>query len=389
MHAALGDRSLFPDLQPKAYLNHAAVSPPSLPVRAAVSEVVDDYARRGAHAWLRFRDQREDLRARLAQLVHCAPADLALVPNTSHGVLDVALCYPWRRGDRVVLMRGDFPSNVTPWQRAAATFGLEIEWIEGDVFFAPERALADLDAILRRGVRLVAVSAVQFQTGLRLPVRELVALCHRHGAELFVDAIQAVGGMPIDVTADGVDYLAAGAHKWLMGIEGAGFLYVSPNRIAALRPVVASWLSHEDAARFLFEGAGHLRHDRPIRQRADFLEIGVMGSASFAALHASVGILLDLGAAAIHAHAQAILDPLEAMLTARGFTSVRAREPALRSNILSVRPPAHLDLAATAKVFDAAGVACATPDGYLRFSPHWHNRADDVAAVADALRTLP
>lgn len=338
MRAALGDRSLFPDLQAKAYLNHAAISPPSLPVRAAV--------------------------------------------------LDVALCFPWQRGDRVVLMRGDFPANVTPWQRAAATFGLEIEWIEGDGFFAPERALADLDAILRRGVRLVAVSAVQFQTGLRLPLRALADLCHRHGAELFVDAIQAVGGLPVDVTATGVDYLAAGAHKWLMGIEGAGFLYIAPTRVAALRPVVASWLSHEDAARFLFEGEGHLRHDRPIRHRADFLEIGVMGSTSYAALHAAVAILLDLGPASIHAHVQTILDPLEAALTAHGFTSVRASDPALRSNILSVRPPAHLDLAAAAKAFDAAGVACATPDGFLRFSPHWHNSAADVAAAETCLAVL-
>ncbi len=385
---ALGDRSLFPDLAAKAYLNHAAVSPPSLPVRAAVQEVVDDYARRGAHAWLRFRDQREDLRARLARLVACEPADIALVPNTSHGVLDVALCFPWRRGDRVVLMRGDFPSNVTPWQRAAATFGLDIEWIDGGAFFEPQRALADLDAILRRGARLLAVSAVQFQTGLHLPLRALADLCHRHGTELFVDAIQAVGGVPLDVAATGVDYLAAGAHKWLMGIEGAGFLYVAPSRIAALRPVVASWLSHEDAARFLFEGEGHLRHDRPIRQRADFLEIGVMGSTSYAALHAAVGILLELTPAAIHAHAQTILDPLEAALVRHGCRSVRARDAALRSNILSVRPPQGRDLATVAKALDAAGVACATPDGYLRFSPHWHNRAADVATVESALAVL-
>jgi cysteine desulfurase/selenocysteine lyase len=386
---ALGNRSLFPWLEPRAYLNHAAMSPPSEPVRAAVHAVVDHYARRGAGAWMAFAEQRSQLRERLAQLLGATAAEIGLVPNTSFGVLTIAMCLPWRRGDRVLLLRGEFPANVTPWLRAAELFGLDVVWHDAARFVAPDAALARLETTLRAGVRLVAVSAVQFQTGLRLPVPAIAALCHRYGAELFVDAIQAAGALPVDVAASGVDYLTAGAHKWLMGMEGAGVLFVADRCAAALQPRLSSWLSHEDGARFLFAGAGHLRYDRPVRARADFIELGISASMSFAALHAALGPILELGVAAIHAHVQTVLDPLEQGLVALGCISARASAPEARSNILSVHLPPEVELPAIWRALDEQGVACASPDGYLRFSPHWHNSvADAEIAVAAVRRAL-
>jgi selenocysteine lyase/cysteine desulfurase len=245
-------------------------------------------------------------------------------------------------------------------------------------------------ALQSRPVRLVAVSFVQFQTGLRMPLAEIAALCHRNGAELFVDGIQGVGCVPLDVRATGIDYLTCGSHKWLMGIEGAGFLYVRPERVAALRPVLAGWLSHENGVGFLFEGDGHLRYDRPIRRRADFLESGAMNTVGCAALEAAVDRLLELGIEAVFAHVQSYLDRLERELVARGFTSLRAAQPSGRSGILSVRPPEHLGLIEVWQQLGQAGITCTIPDGCLRFAPHWPNapsELDTVLAVVDLLKS--
>ncbi len=381
----LGDRGLFPDLAARAYLNHAAMSPPSLLVRAAVREVADTYAKRGAAAWMHFAEQRADLRHRLATLIGCGADDIGFVPNTSHGVLTIALCLPWQRGDRVLLLRGEFPTNVTPWQRAAALFGLTVVWLDADAFAGEGAGLLQLEDELRRGVRLLAVSAVQFQTGLRMPLRQMAALCHRYGAEIFVDGIQALGAVPLDVRADDLDYLAAGAHKWLMGMEGAGMLYVARKRIAALQPRLASWLSHDDATRFLFEGEGHLLYDRSIRARADFVELGIVGSLSYAALHAAVGTLLQLGVANIFAHVQRLLAPLASGMTALGCTVARGSDIEQHGCILSAKLPRDVDLPTIWRALDAEGIACASPDGFLRFSPHWHNNAGDIEAALSAL----
>jgi selenocysteine lyase/cysteine desulfurase len=384
--AKLGDRSLFPDLAYDAYFNHGAISPPSLAVRRAVTGVLDDYARHGAGSFPRWAAQRNGLRAKLAGLVGARPEDVALMPNTTRGVIDVALCFPWSRGDRVILFEGEFPANVTPWQRAAELFGLEIVWLPLSTFArSDEEGLDRLRQTLSRGARLVAVSAVEFQTGLRMPVEAMATLCHEAGAELFVDAVQAVGAVPLDAGAAGIDYLAAGSHKWLMGSEGAGFLYVSPDRVAALRPRVAGWLSHEDPIGFLLRGPGLLRYDRPVRARADFLEGGNVNTAGLAGLEAAVDLLLQIGVPAIFAHVNGILDALEGPLGARGFESVRSRDLRQRSCTLSLRPPAGVDVIDLQRRLGARAIGCSTPDGLLRFTPHWPNDVGQVGVVVGAV----
>src|SRR5690606_3800790 len=125
------------------------------------------------------------------------PDEIALMPNTTRGVSDIALSVNWRPGDRVLLFRGEFPTNVTPWQRAAELFGLELRWLDVDRFRTDlNAALGSVADELSRGVRLLAISAVQFQTGLRAPLEQLGELCQRFGCEFFVDGIQACGVVP-------------------------------------------------------------------------------------------------------------------------------------------------------------------------------------------------
>lgn len=379
----LGDRSLFPLLAPRVYANHCAISPPSQPVMDAVAALLADYAANAVGGFMAWRGAREGLRARLAALLGAAPGDVAFMPNTTSGVVAIATCLSWRRGDRVVLFEGEFPTNVTPWLRAADEHGLTVEWLRA-ADLADERGLEALEAILRRGARLVALSAVQFQTGLRMPWEAIATLCRTHGAELFVDGIQALGCVPLDVRC-GIDYLAGGGHKWLMGTDGAGFLYVAPERAAALVPRLAGWLSHEEGARFLFDGAGHLRYDRPLLRTAAVFESGGVASAPLAALDASARLIESLGPAAIFAHVQGWHDALEPGMLARGYTSLRAADPARRSGILSFLPPPSLRVQDIARGLGERGIAASIPDGTLRFGPHWPNGLDEPALILEAL----
>ncbi len=382
----LADRSLFPRLEVRAYLNHAGASPPSEPVRAAALSLLDAYGRAGSGAFMAAHQARVRLREKLAKLVGAAPADLGFTDGTGAGLRAVALCFPWRQGDRVLLFEGEFPSNVTPWQRAAELFGLETVLLPLAPFERSDaEGLALLERELASGARLAAVSLVQFRTGLRMPVEAMAELCHRHGAQICVDAVQACGAVPVDVGALGADYLACGSHKWLMGLHGAGFLYLRPGRAGELRPAVAGWLSHEQPLRFLVEGAGHLRYDRPIRARADFVEASGAAEVPVPALEAAVDLIALLGVPAIHAHLNRYLDRLEPALLERGFHSLRARQPERRSGSLCLLPPNGIDVVALRRGLEARGVACAIPDGVLRFSPHWPNDPGEIPFVLDAV----
>jgi selenocysteine lyase/cysteine desulfurase len=387
--AKLGSRALFEQLQTDVYANHASLSPPSRPVREAVAATLGGYASKGMAWYVEEVDRRQRLRNRLAGLVGAREGNIGLVANTSAGVIDIALGLPWKRGDRVLLFDGEFPTNVTPWQQAAQRHGLELAWLDADRFrLDRERALARFEDELKQGVRLVAVSAVQFATGQRMPLAAMGELCRHHGAELFVDAIQAAGIVPLDVEAMGIDYLACGSHKWLMAPEGLGFLYVAPQRAEALRPDMAGWLSHEDAFAFLTRAPGELRYDRPFRAGAPMAEAGTFNTLGAAGLEASLGLIDDIGVPAIFDHVQRWLDALEPALVERGFESARMASNDGRSGILSVRPRDPSIAPAWVRELAARGIACASPDGWLRFSPHWPNALDEVPRVIEAIDAI-
>jgi selenocysteine lyase/cysteine desulfurase len=248
-----------------------------------------------------------------------------------------------------------------------------------------EEWLAALDTELTAGARLVALSAVQFQTGLRMPLGRIGEACHRAGAQLFVDAIQGCGAVPIDVKKEHIDYVACGSHKWLMGPAGLAFLYVAPERAAELEPRVAGWTSHEDAFRFLFEGRGHLRYDRAFVANAKMVEGGMANVLGSAGWNAAVTILDQLGVEAIFDHVGGYLDALEPELEKRGFSSLRANDPALRSAMVCVEPPEGVDVVALHEAIDDKRLSCAIPDGRLRFAPHWPNHPREIPGVLAAL----
>jgi len=383
----LGDRSLFSQLRATAYLNHAAIAPISDPVRAAASRVLEDGASRGSAAFGERLVERARLREDLARLLHAHSDEIAIVPSTLYGLAVLATSLPWRAGRRVLAFSGEYPTNVSVWQRACERFGLTLTLLPlADFARAEGPDCSALERELQRGdVQLCAVSAVQFQTGLRMPLARISALCHAHGAEVAVDAVQALGSVPFDVDELGIDYAAAGSHKWLMGIDGAGVLYVRRERLAALQPAVAGAMSYVDGEQ-IFAHAGELRYDRALRREARVFEGGMLSSVSCSALGASVPLLLALGPERIYAHVNAYLDELEVGLVGRGFTSLRLPDPERRSCTLGVTPPPSVaEAAVLAGRLQAHGVVCSAPDGVLRFTPHFPNSRAEVPEVLAAI----
>jgi short-subunit dehydrogenase len=133
----------------------------------------------------------------------------------------------------------EFPSNRYVWQNLAR-FGVRAEPLP----VVPGLGLAEqLDGLDLTGVRLVALSAVSYRDGRREDVAAVADLCHRHGLLLAVDAIQAVGCVPVDVRAWDCDFLACGGQKWLLGPVGSGFLFLRQDRLEEVHVPVVGWAS--------------------------------------------------------------------------------------------------------------------------------------------------
>jgi len=388
---ALGDRSGFSRLTAASYLAHAAVAPLADGVLGAMKAELDAAAGEGIGVMERLGAWLEVARERFARLIGAPKDAIALVPSTSAGVSAIATALRFVPGERVLCFDGEFPTNVAPWQAAARGGGARVDLVPLAPF---ARSHAEgLDAVreqLERGkpdngqVRVVAVSAVQFQTGLAMPIAALAELAHAHGALLFVDAIQAAGAVPIDVEASGVDFLAAAGHKWLMGPLGEAYLFVSPRVRERLEPVQVGWLGIEDAFVFLGE-PDRLRYDRPFATDARVFEQGVVPFANYAGSAVALESLERLGVGAIFEHANAWLDALEPQLTEAGWTSVRPRERAARSAIASFAPPAGVEVAAVVEAAARRRVVVTGPDGHLRIAPHWPNAREEVELAARVL----
>lgn len=382
----LGDARLFSGQESIVYMNHAGLSPASAVVRKAVTNMLTDYGKRGAAAYPTWMAQRSRLREKLAGLVGVTADEVAFTLNTSRGIGDVAFCMSWKRGDRVVVFDGEFPANVIPWLRAAELFELEVVRLDGRRFLSDtEGVLTELRAELEKGVRLVAISAVQFQTGLKTPLRAIGAMCKDAGARFFVDGVQACGLTSVNMAEEKIDFLACGAHKWLMGLEGAGFVVATADAVRDLVPRMTSWLSYEEPVDFLFEGPDKLRYDKAPKSTIAFLEGANVSCASFVALEAALDLILELGREAIFDHVQAIHDRLEPAAVAQGLVSLRSPSPEARSGSLCFLPPPDVTTKDLYRELGALGIACAMPDGRLRFSPHWWTAVDEADQVSWAI----
>ncbi|QDS89315.1 putative cysteine desulfurase [Rosistilla ulvae] len=239
-------RSKMPIAQRWAYFDHAAVAPLSEPAQLRMIGFADEAAQTATTLWPFWAKGVESFRSGVAQWLGASTAEIAMIPNTSHGINLVAEGFPWESGDNVVTFAGEFPSNRLPWDNQKSK-GVEVRTVEspgGEVSF---------DAIAEQiddRTRIVAISWVGYASGFRVDLDALTELVHSRGALLFVDAIQGMGIYPIDVAKTPIDFLAADGHKWMLGPEGAGFAYIRREHLDLLRCTHVGWHSVRNSADF-------------------------------------------------------------------------------------------------------------------------------------------
>lgn len=373
--AALRGRE-FPAVAESAYLNAASVTP--LPERARAAAEAFTRKRTRIHELqdADFPEVAHRVRSAAARLVGAEPEEIALGGNTSFGVNLAAQCLPVAPGSTVVVSDREFPANVYPWMGEGCPARLE-------VLPTDARGLPDEDRILERldrgDVSILAVSAVQFASGFRADLPRLGRACRERGVFFVVDAIQALGHLPLDVREAEVDVLATGGHKWLCGPFGTGFAYVRRELLSRMEPRVVGWTAmraSQDLSRLL-----DYRFD--FVEEARKFEVGTLPFAELAGLAASVELLVEVGPERIEAHVRGLLDPLLAWLAEHPEVEVLSdTRPERRSGIFCFRPP---EAEAVFARLREAGVVCALREGAVRLSPHLYNDAGDVARVIEVL----
>ncbi len=369
-------RAEFPVTERYAYLNHAAIAP--LP-RRAVDRVAALALDVGATGDRHFPDRNrayEEVRALAARLLGAAAAhEVAFVENTSTGLSLVAQGIDWRPGDNVVGTACEFPSNAYPWMQLADR-GVEYRAL-------PERqGRVDTGELLARidgRTRAVAVSWVEYANGFRFDLGRIGAACRERGVLFVVDVIQGLGALALDVERDGVDVACGAAHKWLLGPEGIGLLYVSDRVVERLAPRRSGWRSMRDMERWT---------DLAIdwAEGAKRYESGTLNGLGIHALWGSLEILLAAGPEAVESRVLALADQAARGLAELGFALVSSRRPGETSGIVTAVHP-RLPTAALVERLAGRGVIVAARAGRLRVSPHAYNTEEEIDRLLAELRT--
>ena len=371
-------RRQMPVTRSWAYMDHAAVSPLTEPARAALAEWADDVAANGLVHITRWVARIEEVRKQFGRLLNADPLDIAFVKNTSEGVGIVAEGFPWQPGDNVVTVHDEYPANVYPWMNLKSR-GVELRRVAsrpGGVV-----SLDDLDAAIDARTRVVTLSFVEFATGFRNDLDAVGRLCHDRGALFFVDAIQGLGVLPIDVSKTPIDFLAADGHKWLLGPEGAGVFWVRRGLIDRLRPVGVGWNSVVGAYDFS-------TIDFRLKPNAGRYESGTLNVGGTIAMGASLDMLLAVGIDAIEGQILALTDRLCRGIAGTNWRVFGRTTPESRSGIVSLEPPPGRDVAEVAGLLREAGAIVNRSAGRLRVSPHAYNTADEIDRLVGLLAGL-
>ena len=352
----------FPIRRSLIYLNHAAVAPLVKPAAEAMQNLAEDCTRFGSLHYDQWMKAYEGVRVAAARLINADRAEIALVKTTSEGIATVALGLDWKPGDRMVGFREEFPANFYPWKRLEAK-GVSVTWLSvTDPLERIEEAC--------RGARLLAISFVQFLTGYRAPLERIGEICHRHNCIFLVDAIQGLGAFPIDVRACHIDALAADGHKWLLGPEGCGILYVRQALQDRIEPVEFGWTN-------VAGYADYASRDMTLRQDAGRYECGTLNTIGCFGLKASIEFLLEVGIEEIAPAVGSLGDRIAAGVTGLGYEVLGTRTRESGAGIVSFRKPGF-EAGLIVRRLREAGISCAPRAGWVRTSPHFYISPTDI-----------
>jgi selenocysteine lyase/cysteine desulfurase len=373
-------RAAMPIAARVAYFDHAAVAPlPSL-ARDSIRRWLDQATDEGDTAWTQWSRRVEEVRRTAATLIGAQASEVALVPNTTSGISLVAEGFPWKNGDNVVTLANEFPSNQYPWMNLASR-GVDVRRVP------VEGGIVDLDrveAACDERTRIVTLSWIGYATGWRIDVGQVAGLCRRRGCLFFLDAIQGLGVFPLDVRSVSVDFLAADGHKWLLGPEGAGILFVRKEHLSLLRPLMVGWNS-------VAQGNDYTRIELNLRPEAARYEGGSQNMIGFHGLGASLDLLTSLGvgpsASPVAEQVLAITDYACERLTELGATLLTPRQGIHRSGIVTFQLAGH-DSNDIRRRLESAGIIVRCRAGGVRISPHGYNSREEIDRMIDELRRL-
>ena len=360
------------------HLNHAGVGPWPKRTTQAVTEFAQQNTESGSKNYPQWGKTEAELRAYCQKLINAEhEEDIAFIKNTSEGLSIVAYGIDWQPRDNIIYAQQEFPSNRIVWESLQPRFGVEARSVDLDQDKSPEDALfSQVD----KHTRLISISTVQYANGLRMDLARISEYCKTKNILLCLDAIQHLGAIPFDLSSTPADFVVASGHKWLLGPEGIGLFYCNPQVREQLQLNQFGWHMMDPYGDF------EARDWSPAKDARRF-ESGTQNNIGIHAMHASLGLILEIGVDHMYENISKSITYLYEKYKNLGLNILSDMENQRRSGIIT----AHftgIDNHQLFKHLIHSNVLCAYRNGGIRFSPHFYIKTDEIDEVLNRVSSF-
>lgn len=358
-------RKLFPITENYIYLDHSGVGPISLRVKEAVNNFARSSASMSGFAYEKWMEKVETSRKTCGDLIGAETKEIAFVKSTSHGISLVASGLDWKVGDNLLVYKKEFPSNIYPWLNLERK-GVEIRFLEGN---DGEIDFSEIKAISDENTKLLTISSVQYSNGFRADLRTIGEFCNQNNILFFVDAIQSLGIVPMDVKSCNIDFLSADGHKWMLAPEGTGVFYCANEKTELLNPSLLGWKSIVDESKY-----SEINFE--LKDNALKFEEGSLNVMGIVALGEAVSLLSEVGVANIMKRVHDFGDFVIGHANKRGFEVKSPLNSARRGGNVSFT--GDFDHQKLRDKLQEKGIMVNFRAGAIRVSPHFYNNEVEI-----------
>lgn len=369
-------RAEFPYLKTgKKYFNHAAISPLPLSVKKTIDEYLNIRTESDIEPYFITLSDAKGAKENLGKLLNAAPSLLSWTPNVSSSLNIIAQGFNWDPGDEIILNDIEFPSNVYPFLNLKKN-GINI------LFAKNTNGAVDIDEIeklVTTRTKMISISMVQFLSGYKANLKVLGEFCKHKGIIFGVDGIQGVGAANIDIKECNIDFFAGGTHKWLMGLQGLGYLYISEKLMERIDSKFVGWTSVKDPWQLI-------DYELDLLDTANKFETGTLPRLAIIVLNSSLEFFGKCGYDYIHQRILANSLYLAERLREIGIKTVL--EKINDQNIAGIISIKFENAQHAIKKLEAANIICSLREGVIRISPHFYNNREDLDYLIEKLKKM-
>ncbi len=368
-------RKEFFEFEDAAYLNLAGLSPIPRVAARALDRARDWKKLPHTLPEEAFFGLPNRVRSQIAQIVGGKPEEVAITSGASIGLQAVAHGIEWKPADEVLMVRGEFPAHPATWVPLHNAGRLRVRWLEPrDRFITTE----EIAAAVTPQTRLVSVSHVRFDDGVRINPRPIADAVHRHGGYLLLDVSQSCAAVPFNVGESGADFLVCAGYKWLLSPFGTGFFWARQELIDRLQPGPFYWMAIDGADRFHSLTGADVQH-KPVPAQARRWDLPETASFfNLAAMEASLEFVARVGAQTVWEHNLALIEHLITRLPVDRMVLASPREAERRGPYACVRARQPERTKELYEKLRAEKIYVSLREGSLRVSPYLYNIERDI-----------